>query len=306
MYLWSRLSSLARSLGINFFALVHFLDEVSLSSSLKRETAPVGTDASKVVVLSHGWSQVVGPDYPLVRTLEIVAKRRGWKVVVPDFRPSYRYKSARGRSERVSVLLTELLCLRPRARTVVLAGHSQGGAASSLVCSPRVVEAAHIRGLFVAGAESARHLDGMTWVPPVPHVQLVHAERDGVIGASHLQAQAKAWDVPLTLLHSAVEYGSRDCWGDDIHHDFLSKELMEGVVHHFGAFLDRVSVDHAASAAPPGQCDTDTPLPISSVYSLLGELDAEAVRSATDEEGKLSPRERDTTLSPHAAASSSS
>lgn len=223
--------------AVDFERLVH--------PALARAGAPGGAapprgggDPCGVVVLAHGWSEEVGPNYPLVRTLEHVARRRGWRVVVPDFRETYRYGAVRGRAERVRVLYEELLCLRPAARPVVFVGHSQGGAAAAHACTPRVCDALDVRGLLMLGSENPLSMDGMDWRPPVPHLRIVHAAGDRVIYASDIRRVAERWRVPLTELASSVEAGATDADGDDIHHEFLARDLMLGVVGIASALLD--------------------------------------------------------------------
>jgi pimeloyl-ACP methyl ester carboxylesterase len=83
-----------------------------------------------------------------------------WNIVIPDYRGSYAFETRHGHSERTKLLLEELLCLPSGGkcnddtcissyeskRRVVLVGHSQGGAVSACVCSPRVVRSANIVG----------------------------------------------------------------------------------------------------------------------------------------------------------------
>jgi pimeloyl-ACP methyl ester carboxylesterase len=203
-----------------------------------------------VVVISHGWSEEVGPDYPLIRTLEMMTVRCGWRAVVPDYRPTYRYGSARGRSERVRALYEELICLSgeecrceqrgdvQRRRRVVLVGHSQGGAASAFACTDRVVQAGNIVGLLMLGSENPRALDGMGWAPSPARTLIVHAEGDGVISSGELADVAKAWGCQFVELQSSVRARQRDWEGDDINHDFLSRDLMESCMQLFEEFLN--------------------------------------------------------------------
>eukprot|EP01094_Clydonella_sp_ATCC50884_P014814 TRINITY_DN25392_c0_g1_i1.p1 TRINITY_DN25392_c0_g1~~TRINITY_DN25392_c0_g1_i1.p1 ORF type:complete len:445 (-),score=107.56 TRINITY_DN25392_c0_g1_i1:76-1410(-) len=247
----------------------------SSASSLSRLSAlrlSASCDPAGVLLINHGWSDVVGPDYPLIRTLEHAATNRGWHVIVPDFRESYRYGRGRGRSERVKMIYEELLCCpwvmtgrradasHSRAASsaadsstgsstdsslsllpVVLVGHSQGGAASALACTDRIVEACNIQGLMLLGSESPLSLDGMAWTPRVPHLRIVHARGDGVITLQEMSVVAQRWErAQLTVLESAVRPGSVDCYKDDIHHDFVSKDLMRGAVDNVCALLDLV------------------------------------------------------------------
>jgi len=222
--------------GINFHRLVHFVVTTEPVPS-----APPQFRSDLVVVISHGWSQECGPAYPLIRTLEGVARRKGWRTVVPDFRPSYKFGHDRGRSERVRQIYEELLCLNPRPAGVALVGHSQGGAASSLAATPRVVDSIPVKGLLLLGSENPLSLDGMNWVPTPPVRGIVHAAGDHVISCSELRSVAQRWGFPFHQVESEVQGGKKDCWGDDIHHDFLARDLMNSVVAIYEQFLDQVA-----------------------------------------------------------------
>jgi len=111
-----------------------------------------------VIILCHGFSPEIGASYPLLIILNNFLSRLGCTVCLPDFRDTYAYGAARGRSERVCVVLESLLHLRslhPDSR-VVLIGHSQGGAAVAQACRRSVVADGCIRGLVMIGSESAR------------------------------------------------------------------------------------------------------------------------------------------------------
>lgn len=221
--------------AINYETLIHFCATKTAATNLTSH--PKLPDVNRVVLINHGWSPKVGPDYALIRSLESVAVKLGWKAVVPDFRPSYRYGETRGRAERIRQIYEELLCLEPKPETVVLVGHSQGGACSSLACTNRVVQSANIKGLMLLGSESPLTLDAMNWVPMVEHCGIVHATKDNVIDISEMRRVAKKWGLMLMELDSNVEKGAQDCWGDDIHHDFLAKDLLTQVVSLFQDFL---------------------------------------------------------------------
>jgi len=167
-----------------------------------------------------------------VRTLETIARQCGYKVVVPDFRKTYKYESARGRSERVKTIYEEVICLSNRPVNLVLIGHSQGGAASAHACTDRFVSAANVNGLLMLGSENPCSQDGMDWVPKVKRMEIVHALGDKVIYASDIRRVSAAWGECVTYkeLTSAVEPGGVDAWGDEISHDFLAKDLMEEAV----------------------------------------------------------------------------
>jgi len=225
-------------------------DLVSLHGSF----SDFGAGPEGVVIISHGWSSEVGPNYPLIRMLEMVARKANWKVIVPDFRETYKYGPGRGRSERPKRLLEELLCVD--SDRVVLVGHSQGGAASSLVCTPRVINgavSARVVGLLLLGSESALELDGMDWTPPVKHVRVVHAVGDGVISFPHMKHVAEKWGVPLSALTSNVPAATRDINGDCIHHDFLAKDLISAVAGIYADFLDLCLGDTAPQSNHKGK-----------------------------------------------------
>ncbi len=44
------------------------------------------------------------------------------------------------------MIYEELICLKQQATQVVLVGHSQGGAASAVACTDRVVDALNVTG----------------------------------------------------------------------------------------------------------------------------------------------------------------
>jgi hypothetical protein len=222
---------------VNFFDLVEFVD----AASPGRPSIPpmIPRRPGHVLVLAHGWSPIVGPNYPLIRTLEAVAGNAGWEVKTPSFLESYRMGSIRGRAERVVTIYQQLLCLNERPTRTVLAGHSQGGAAVALACKPDVVQACHIVGLLLIGAESPLEMDGMAWTPRVPLTEIIHAADDGVISLNMIRQVAQRWQVPLTVLDSKVPKFAEHYNQDDIAHDFLSKCLIEPLVTHFLSFLQR-------------------------------------------------------------------
>lgn len=220
--------------GVDLLDLVNIAARPVATSPMSALAQP----SNNVVLISHGWSMEDGPNYPLVRTLETVAQRAGWRTVVPDFRATYEFGTARGRSERVRTIYEELLCLEPRPDRVALVGHSQGGAASAHACKDRVVEAMNIKGLLMVGSENPMSMDGMGWIPAVPLKQMVHAVGDKIISLSDIKRCAIAWDAQLYELESNVEAGAMDCWGDDVNHDFLAKDLIQSVTQIFREFLE--------------------------------------------------------------------
>eukprot|EP00457_Paulinella_chromatophora_P011139 gb/GEZN01011265.1/.p1 GENE.gb/GEZN01011265.1/~~gb/GEZN01011265.1/.p1 ORF type:complete len:358 (+),score=27.46 gb/GEZN01011265.1/:64-1137(+) len=232
--------------GIDYIHLIHFRLSGPPIESKHSARSVMGTTAvstDNFVVIAHGYSPQPGPNYPLIRTLERVARKAGWSVVVPDFRPTYEFQSQRSRAERSRILTEELLCItaRYRPKQVVLVGHSQGGAAVAQVCTQRTVAAAQVKGVLMLGAESPAAFDKQLWRPHASHVLLVHAAGDRVIHPCSSESLAKHWGVPFVCLENVVAAGTCDAYGDDICHDFLSSELMSGVVSQFEDFLSQCS-----------------------------------------------------------------
>lgn len=227
--------------------LVHYaLERGTAMIPSSRLPAP---SRDKVVILSHGYSPERGPDYALIRALEVAAMRLGWTVVVPNFLDSYKFGSSRGRSERTKLIYEELLCLPHKPRLCVLVGHSQGGAASAVACTDRVVQAMNIQGLLLVGSEGAGR-DGVLKRPIPSIVRILHSVNDGVVAFEELQRLGSHWGVPLLAAESAVARNSKDAWGDDVHHDFLSKDLMSLACEYLREFLrdcERVHQDPEAN-----------------------------------------------------------
>ena len=215
----------------------------------------------------------------MVRTLEHVARESGWTVVMPDFRETYRPRvldeyeelqtangtvtqpkadpkgSEAGRRERVRIVLDVLASLPEGPLTVVMAGHSQGGAAAALACTPRMVTAMDIKGLFMLSSESPVVRDGMAWTPTVPHIRLVHSVGDALIKIQEMEPTAAAWGVPLVRLESACSAGAHDCEGDDINHDCLAKDLIHAACDEFQTLLSAVLQEDGAAAPAVGPAD---------------------------------------------------
>ena len=209
--------------------------------------APISTPATPekgVIVLSHGWSPSVGPNYPLINELMRLGISHGWHVVVPNFKAqihSYTSNQQRSRAERIKVIYEELLCLDSIRSTlpIVLVGHSQG-AASAMACTDRLCSARKICGLLMLGSENPQHLDKMKWVPKATHIKIVHATGDHVIGIEPLRKCAADWNCEFKELTSQdATPGSTDRWGDDMNHDFLAKDLMKAVKVEFSDFIQK-------------------------------------------------------------------
>lgn len=150
----------------------------------------------------------------------------------------------------MTALFEEIVCIQAAGvDTLVVVGHSQGGAAVAQVCTERVCRTVPLRGLFMIGAESPLELDGQDWTPATPHTLLVHAEGDRVIHPSSAECMARTWNTQLVLVPSAVAAGAKDCWGDDINHDFLGVSSVCVVLCTAHAILK-----HTFAAHTPLQC----------------------------------------------------
>ena len=237
-FIWSDKVESFAVRGLDLRRLVHFVlpRPEQLQRSLDMAADDMGEGAN-VVLISHGYSPKRGPDYALIRTLEHVSWQRGWRPRVLCFLDTYAYGPARGRSERVRMILEELLCeVQPRRPArVALVGHSQGGAASSVACTDRVAHAARVAGLMLIGSESPRSVrDGQKWKPKVL-ARLLHAVDDEVVAFAELERLAQYWGTPIIAARGGVR--GTDAYDDDVNHDFLSKELLQTAVDSFSRFL---------------------------------------------------------------------
>lgn len=175
--------------------------------------------------------------------MEAHAAERGWRVIKPDFRPTYAWTGGRDRAERIRMVLEALLVdvgeNGPPAK-LILAGHSQGGAVAAQVCTDAVVQGLGVDGLFLAASESPIELDHMNWVPQLPpdKIVIVHSDGDGVIPHMHMDQVAQAWGVRFHKVQSDVPHHIRDDWGDDIHHDFAAEPLMAAAMQAFDGLLE--------------------------------------------------------------------
>lgn len=236
--------------GVDFFQLVH----LALSNVMLCGSSAISTENKPIVVLAHGWSPEVGPNYPLIHRLEQCAHEKGWKVIVPDFRPTYKHGERRARSERVNVLYEELLVLLSSFKQtvapsrLVLVGHSQGGAAVAKACTRKVCSSLEIRGVLMLAPEDPTCHDRMDWRPEVSNLEIVHSVGDATIDIDPIRRLAKKWQCDFTELSSHnIPKGKQTSYGDDIHHDFLSDDLMKCAIQRFGLFLDKcVNVDQFA------------------------------------------------------------
>jgi predicted esterase len=202
--------------------------------------APLPSAGSKsplVVVLCHGFSEAMGPNYALIQCIFVFLRQRGITVLLPDFRPSYKFGAARGRSERARIIAETIIehigstVDSSQRSQLVLIGHSQGGAACAQACAnPRVIRAAQICGLVMLGSESPiervtqEHRNPLledevsservpscgTKEPelvfherpqlPSHQVLIVHAKSDRVISWKQMEQLAARWSVPFVLL----------------------------------------------------------------------------------------------------------
>lgn len=194
-----------------------------------------------VIILSHGWSPQVGPNYPLINALRTIGNSEGFEVIVPDFNKQihqYTTNQVRSRAERVKVIYEELLSLDPsfnRQVPIILVGHSQGGAASATACTDKLCKSRNICGLLMLGSENPISLDKMNWVPQVENMKIIHATGDNVISIESLRKCAQKWNCEFKELTSTAV--GKDKWGDDINHDFLAKDLMRDVKIEFRNFI---------------------------------------------------------------------
>lgn len=138
---------------IDFLSLLHFrktpklpLDRMHIcdAKTVSSHVPGLHQATDKVIVLCHGFSPDVGPKYAFIQVLQAWLTALGWTVVVPNFTASYAYGPARGRSERVRIVLEELLIITSQTHAhhrapVVLIGHSQGGAAVAQACASEKV-----------------------------------------------------------------------------------------------------------------------------------------------------------------------
>ena len=200
--------------SLDLLSLLHVCGQPGCEPPVGQQAAAAAADKQTVVVLCHGFSPDFGPSYPLISILLHFLTSLGYTVMLPDFRDTYAYGAARGRSERVCTVLECLLRARAAfpAFSVVLIGHSQGGAAAAQACRRCVVADACIRGLVMLGSESARerikppellhdgealanhlacaHVDIYGHLPPSlspPQILMLHSSRDPVISRLAIQ-----------------------------------------------------------------------------------------------------------------------
>lgn len=174
-----------------------------------------------VIIISHGFSPTYGPCYRFIRSLEkhIRENNPAWQIIIPDYRPTYEFETRHGHSERKRMLVEEMLCLNPRPSKLVLIGHSQGGAVSACVCSPRIVQAANIRGLICLCSENPLSYDRQFPRPNIEHISFIHASGDRVVHPETMVQLGEAWGVAkCEVLQSKVTAAVQDCMGDDIAH----------------------------------------------------------------------------------------
>jgi hypothetical protein len=72
--------------GCDYINQLHFHAEQD--GSVPMEEAAVSPRAA-VVVLSHGFSDIVGPAYALIQCLAGFLRANGYQVIIPDYRPRY-------------------------------------------------------------------------------------------------------------------------------------------------------------------------------------------------------------------------
>ena len=283
-FLWTEEVESCLICGVNYLDQLHFEIRPALatndqsrdtecSAALAHETPP----RLLLLALCHGFDAETGPSYTFFNALKVMAAKLGpWKLVVPDFRPSYPFGPARGRSERVRILQEELLLALLEAqpqvdarmeRAVVLVGHSQGGAACAQFCaSARLVKALPVRGLVMLGSESpierlqpayamAEPGEEPVATPgPIIHatrpqlavdaIRIVHASSDSVISRLQLQSLAESWGVSSSccvILDSPVTADIPESdWAADVQHDFLARDMLKTLFGELVGVLDGV------------------------------------------------------------------
>lgn len=235
--------------GIDFRKLVHLAVRYETNSST--DIHATCQQIRPVVLVAHGWSPAVGPHYPLIQNLEHHARMLGCQVVVPDFRPTYKFANDRSRAERIQLIYEELLLAISETEhervtggrisniPIILVGHSQGGAAIARACTSKITSALNIRGILMVAPEDPMVHDGMDWTPSVPHLNIIHPRDDKTIGLQYITRLSREWQCDLQLLSSCLipvgmEFNDD---GDDLHHDFLAHDLMEGATTGFDAFF---------------------------------------------------------------------
>ena len=135
------------------------------------------------------------------------------------------------------LVVSQMLSLDRKPERVAMVGHSQGGCAAFLACRDRVVNAWGVKGLLLVGSESPLEMDGMDWIPRVPLVHIVHADKDAVISPNQMRQVAQRWQVPFTLLDSQLPIPSAHFNDDDIAHDFMTKALIQQLAPLLTGFL---------------------------------------------------------------------
>ena len=71
--------------GCDFGQLLH----IECTRSAVLEEAPKTLNKNITVILSHGFSEEDGPNYPLICTMSTFLRYQGYEVITPDFRSRY-------------------------------------------------------------------------------------------------------------------------------------------------------------------------------------------------------------------------
>jgi pimeloyl-ACP methyl ester carboxylesterase len=271
-FLWAEKVESCLICGVNYLEQLHFEIRPTLATN-NSECSVTSPSRLLLLALCHGFDAENGPHYAFLKALRVMAAKLGaWKLVVPDFRPSYIYGPARGRSERVRILQEELLLalLEHRdaamGRAVVLVGHSQGGAACAQLCaSARLVTALPVRGLVLLGSESPVERLQPTYAMvepgeeplatpgPIIHatrpqlpaeaIRILHARSDSVVSRLQLQSLAESWGVSsrCVILDSGVTPDDPEShWAADVQHDFIARDMLRDLFGELVSFLDGV------------------------------------------------------------------
>eukprot|EP01038_Epipyxis_sp_PR26KG_P007674 gene7674-10443_t len=264
--------------SIDYINLLHFAayssecEESLIEIQHNSKSIEAAIDNSDTIILCHGFSPEQGPNYPLIKLLIVWLlgfQNKRWNVIIPDFRSTYKYGSARGRSERCKVILEEIIALRPQNSNIVLIGHSQGGAAAAQCCSEKVVKGGNIKGLIMIGSESPIeklpnqfdyedndnnnrnnnnnnndliHLDRPRALDP-NQIMLIHSDKDRVISHLQIQQLSEFWGgVPyFNLVTNSKAENELYCdWADDVQHDFMALDLLPNLLHLINNFLTNI------------------------------------------------------------------
>jgi hypothetical protein len=75
--------------GCDYIDQLHFHEDQDSLTASEDVAGALSLPPAAVVVLSHGFSDIVGPAYALIQCLAGFLRANGHRVVVPDYRPRY-------------------------------------------------------------------------------------------------------------------------------------------------------------------------------------------------------------------------